>query len=190
MTETMTRRDRDDLAKVARMRARLAKDGIAAREAALLADVEEQLSAVYKFDHDAWADITRHAQQLIKDADRQIAERCRELGIREEFRPKLELGWMRRGENASSERRGELRRTSQTRIAALGKEAKMAIDGRAAEILTELIAGGLESEDAKAFLATIPTAEHLMPRLTLPELEAAEHDSKTRALRRAAEGAW
>jgi hypothetical protein len=87
MTESMTRREREDLAKVTRLRAKVAKDGITAREAALLADVEEQLSAVYRFDHDAWADITRHAEQVVAEADKQIAQRCRELGIRESFRP-------------------------------------------------------------------------------------------------------
>lgn len=189
MTEPMTRRDREDLAKIARMRAKLAKDGIAARESAILADVEEQLAAVYKFDHDAWADITRHAQESIKEADAQIAQRCRDLGIREEFRPELRLTWFGRGENASRDRRAEIRKTAQTRVAALSKEAKMAIDAKSAEILTELIAGGLESEDAKAFLATIPTAEQLMPRLTLPELETSARDSQMRALRRVADGA-
>lgn len=189
MTEEMTRRDRDDLQKVARLRAKVAKDGVAARETALLADVEEQLSAVYKFDHDAWADITSHAEELVKQADKEIAQRCREMGIRPQFRPQLVLQWDGRGENASRDRRAELRKAAQTRIAALGKEAKTAIDARTAEVLTELIAGGLESEAARAFLATIPTAEDLMPRLTLPELETADRDNRTRALR-AARGDW
>jgi hypothetical protein len=111
------------------------------------------------------------------------------MGIRPQFRPQLVLQWYGRGENASRDRRAELRKAAQTRIAALGKEAKTAIDARTAEVLTELIAGGLESEAARAFLATIPTAEDLMPRLTLPELETADRDNRTRALR-AARGDW
>jgi hypothetical protein len=184
MTESMTRREREDLAKVTRLRAKVAKDGITAREAALLADVEEQLSAVYRFDHDAWADITRHAEQVVAEADKQIAQRCRELGIRESFRPRLSLSWYDRGENASRERRSELRKAAQTKIAAMGKDAKMAIDARAADVLTELIAGGLESADAKAFLESIPTADQLMPRLTLSELEGADRSATRRALHR------
>lgn len=168
-----------------RLRAKVARDGITAREAALLADVEERLSAVYKFDHDAWADITRHAQQLVGEADNQIAQRCRDMGIREEFRPQLSLQWYGRGENASRERRSELRKAAQARIAAMGKDAKMAIDARAADVLTALIAGGLESAGAKAFLESIPTADQLMPRLTLSELESDGRGATIRALYRA-----
>jgi hypothetical protein len=66
----------------------------------------------------------------------------------------------------------------------MGKDAKMAIDARAADVLTELIAGGLESADAKAFLESIPTADQLMPRLTLSELEGADRSATRRALHR------
>ncbi|TDC47655.1 hypothetical protein E1281_25990 [Actinomadura sp. KC345] len=169
---TMSKSERDDLAKVAKLRARVAKSKVASREAELLAETEELLAASYKFDDEAWADVTRVAQAHVDQAAKEVAERCRELGIPDRFAPSLSIAWYGRGENALASRRAELRKVAQTRIAAAGKQAKLAIDAREAEVLTELIAGGLESSEAKTFLESIPTPEQLMPSVTIAELEA------------------
>ncbi len=169
-----TRRERDDLARIARiarMSARVARTSVAQREAELLADVEAQLSAVYKFDKPLWAEITSEAEQAITAAHEKLAARCRELGIPEEFRPSLHLGWRGRGENAFADRRAELRRKAQTRIAAVGKAAKAQIERAEADVLIELLAAGLTTDSAQAFLAAMPTAEQLMPPVALVELE-------------------
>jgi hypothetical protein len=39
-------------------------------------------------------------------------------------------------------------------------------------VQTHLLAGGLESDKASAFLAAMPTAEELMPALSAGEIEA------------------
>ena len=169
--EDMTRRDREDLARVARMRAKVAKAGVAHREAELSADVEEQLSARFKRSEPAWAEITKQAQQAVTLADQEIARLCRERGVPEEFRPGLRLDWYSRGENAEVSRRAELRKLAQARIAAVGRQAKTAIEAKTAEVLTVLIAGGLESSEARAFLETIPTPQQLMPPVVIAELE-------------------
>lgn len=122
--ETMTRRDREDLIRVARLRAKVAKAGVADQEARLLADVEQQLSAKYKLDDAVWADLTTAAQAAVADADQQVA----------------------------------------------GKAAKTAIEAKTAEVLTELIAGGLESDAARASLESIPTPAALMPRIDVDGL--------------------
>lgn len=168
---TMTRAERDDLAKVARLRARVARTAVVQREAELLADVEEQLSAEYAFADEAWAEITKGAAEAVAEADRQVAELCRARGIPEEFRPRLNIGWHGRGSNAVAGRRAELRKVAQTRIAAASKGAKAAIEAKEAEVLTELLAGGLTSEAARSFLESIPTAAALMPVLQVRELE-------------------
>jgi hypothetical protein len=169
---TMSKGERDDLAKVARLRARVAKSTVAQREAELLADVEAQLAATYRFDDAAWADVTRKAKEAVEVAAEQVAQRCRELGIPERFAPGLNLSWHSRGENGMRDRRAELRKVAQTQIAAAGKAAKLAIEQREAQVLTELIAGGLESQEARSFLESIPTPEQLMPTMTIAELEA------------------
>jgi hypothetical protein len=169
---SMSRQDREDLARVAKMRAKVAKDSVGHREAELRADVEAQLSATYQWDEDVWADITRNAKQAVDEADQRVAQICRELGVPERFRPRLRVEWYKRGENAAAERRAELRKLAQARIEAAGRKAKTAIESRTAEVLTELIAGGLESPEARAFLESIPTPQQLMPPVTIAELEA------------------
>jgi hypothetical protein len=91
--------------------------------------------------------------------------------VPESFRPGLYLQWYDRGENAAAERRAELRKLAQRKVAAAASAAVTAIEARGAEVLTALIAGGLQSAEARAFLATIPTAAQLMPPLALGELE-------------------
>ena len=81
----------------------------------------------------------------LSKADERIAAICRENGIPEEFRPQLSIGWWKRGENASRQRRDELRKLAQARIDAEAKAAVSAIELASADVLTELIAGGLES---------------------------------------------
>jgi hypothetical protein len=166
----MTQAERTELAKVVRLRAKVAKDEVCHQEALLLADVEAQLSAKYSVSDEAWADLTGQAAAVVAAADAEIAKRCLAMGIREEFRPRLVAQWYGRGENALKERRAELRKAAQTKIAAMGKAAKIKIDHRVAHLLTQLAAGALESAEARAFLESMPSIDEMMPRITLPTL--------------------
>jgi hypothetical protein len=168
----MTRRDRNDLLDVAKMRTRVAKAGVATREAQLLAKVEEELSAIYSANDEAWKEIAAEADAKVKEVDAQIAAICRERGVPEEFRPQLHTMWYGRGANASKERRAELRKLAQARIKAAGQEAKTAIDAQSVEVMSEIIAGALESDEARRYLDKIPTPAQLMPPVEVAELEA------------------
>jgi hypothetical protein len=167
----ITKAERTDLASIVKMRARVARAQVEQREAELLADVEEQLSTIYKVDDAAWAEITAEANRTVALADQEIARICRERGVREEFRPGLRVIFYGRGENAAAGRRAELRKLAQARIAAAGRKAKTAIQAGSVDVLTKLYATGLESDQARAFLASIPTAEQLMPPVVVAELE-------------------
>jgi hypothetical protein len=167
----MTRGDREQLVSVVKMRARVAKAAVADRQADLLADVERQLSTIYKANEQDWADISASAEAAVHAADQQLAAICRERGIPEEFRPSLHVGWYGRGENADAKRRAELRALATKQIDAAGKKAKLAIERRTAEVLTALVAGTLESSDARVFLESIPMPEALMPTISVKALE-------------------
>jgi hypothetical protein len=169
-TNQMSKGERIELAKVARMRAKIAKAAIDQRKAGLLADFEEQLAAEYKADNEAWSDITAHAKARVAELDAEIAERCRALGVPERFRPGLQLGWYQRGESATAARRSELRKVAQSRIDERAKAAKVEVDRQAADLATQLIAGGLESSAAREFLDSMASIDNLMPPLSLPEL--------------------
>jgi hypothetical protein len=60
-----------------------------------------------------------------------------------------------------------------SRIDQMQKEAKLKIEKNSLEIQTRLLAGGLESAEAKAFLEAMPSADELMPAITVAEVQRA-----------------
>jgi hypothetical protein len=110
------------------------------------------------------------ANEVVEAAKRQIAERSRELGIPAAFRPEIGLNWWGRGENASRERRDELRKVAYTKIDELEKQAKLTIDRQTVEAQTRLLAEGLTSDEAHHWLESMPTAEQLMPPVSMAEI--------------------
>jgi len=172
MTAAMTSSERAELSKVVRLRAKVAKDEIGQREARLVADFEAKLAAKYDAQDEAWAELTKEAERHIAAVDAEIAKRCRDLGVPDAFRPSIAVSWYGRGANAQKERRAELRQVARTEIEARGKKAKVEIDRHAVDLLTQLAAGALGTDDAKQFLASMPKLEALMPPLELDEVGA------------------
>jgi hypothetical protein len=159
----MTKAERDELIKLVRRREKLAMSDVDRVAAERLADFEQQMASIYApADDSRWAELHAQAATVVREADAALAERCRELRIPERFRPGLSLGWYERGENASAQRRAELRTVAKTRIDAMAKAAKVEVERQSIAVQTELVASGLSSGEARAFLATMPTAEVLV----------------------------
>jgi hypothetical protein len=168
----MTRRDRDDLAKLVRRREKLAKAEAAKLAAERMADFEAQLAAKYDLYDEAWAEATAKVQEAVRELNEEISRELAERGVPKEFHAQATTAWYSRGENATASRRVELRAVARTRIAALEKTAKAEIERASVEVQTQLVAGGLESDEAKAFLESMPTAEALMPTVAVGDVEA------------------
>src|SRR2546427_786502 len=77
------------------------------------------------------------------------------------------------GAMTKGERRRELRKVAQTRIEAIKQATLTAIAAEEAELLIKILARGLTSAEAKAFLESIPKVEQLMPPIAILELERA-----------------
>jgi hypothetical protein len=159
----MTTGERTELGKLVRLRAKVAKDDAEARGKVILADAEAKLAAIYKFEDDAWAGITAEAERKVAEANAAVAAICRQRGIPEDFRPKIGWYWHGRGENALPERRAELRRVVQAKVAAQVAEAKVEIDREQERQLTQLAASGFTSPEALRYLGNMPSAEDLLP---------------------------
>jgi hypothetical protein len=161
--------DRDALIRVARARAKQAEAD--ARAKVLLADVLNDITAEYNA-HDAlWADAVAIAEGYAAKANAQIQVRCAELGVPPAQAPGLELGWRRRSAQFSDQdRRSEVRKLAEARLDALTQNAKTAIRASALDVEEQLILGGLESAEAKEFLAALPTVVQLMPPLAIEDL--------------------
>jgi hypothetical protein len=169
----MTRTDRESLLKVCRLRAKVAKADVAALGAERKAEFERQLATIYSFDDDAvWKQAMAEAAAAARDAQKIVEERCKRLGIPREFAPEISgPDWYSRGENAVAERRGELRKVAYTKIEQLSKEANAEIDRRSAETQTNLLAIGLDTEQAKAYLEAMPGAAQLLPAVRVEDLQ-------------------
>jgi hypothetical protein len=170
---TMTRTERQDLLQICRQRERVAKAEAVAIAARRKAEFEAQLARIYHFDEDAiWQAAHKAAKRAALEATEQVAAQCRQLGIPLWAQPEIsEPHWWGRGENATRQRRAELTRVAHAKIDQHLKEAKHAIECASVEIQTQLVAGGLESADAKAFLEAMPAAAKLMPMVTVEEIQ-------------------
>ena len=166
----MTRREMSDLLMIVKLRAKVTKNEVTARAAKMLADMEQEMAATYRSDATMWKDITKAAEEAIAKADEQIAAICCAQGIREEFRPSINLSWWSRGENAVRERRAELRRVAEARIDAGVKEANRRLEAWQVERSTVLLAGQLSSDEASHFFKSLPTPEELLPQVQIPEV--------------------
>lgn len=173
MSCAMTKGERQELARLVRRRARVETAAGVQRRADILADFERRLASIYTPDDDAaFRDLHAAAGEAVEDAKAKLAERCRELGIPERFAPSISLAWYGRGENALSERRAELRRVATTRLDALEKAARTEIERRCVELETRLVADALSTQEARDFLAALPSIAELMPSLDAAEIRA------------------
>ena len=171
--DTMTRAERDDLAKLVRRREKLAKTDADRVAAERLAGLEREFAEIYRVgDEEVWREAQAAAEEAVAEANARVAQRCRELGIREAFAPSIGVHWYSRGENASKDRVAELRKVAKTRIDADAKRAKFEIERASVDVQTQLVAGSLRTAEARAFLEAMPTAEALMPSLTVAQIEA------------------
>jgi hypothetical protein len=150
---------------------RVAKTELAEHAARHLADIEAQIATEYTIRNEAWQDVTAAAEKAVARADAEVAARCRELGIPEQFRPGLNIYWYSRGENASAERRVELRRVAKAELDARVKTAQTVLERHGADLLTQLMAGSLESAEGRAFLQEMPSVDGLLPAIPLSKVE-------------------
>lgn len=172
MATKTTKGERDELLRYSRRREAVAVEQAKARAETLLADVEGQLAMVFKPDDEAWKAIVAESRELVAAANEHIAAECRKAGIPESVAPALSLGWESRGENTLKARRAELRKVAETRLAAEQRRAIAIIKEKSVEFEGLVLAGGLESEAAKALLASMPSIKELMPALDVAALQS------------------
>ena len=192
MGQPMSKTDRANLERLARKNAALAKTMIGERVKVLRSEVEDQLCAEYKFNDELWADINRKAAAEVAKADAEIAEICRRLGVPENLRPSIRIGWSGRGENGLASRRAELRKLAHARIDAAAESAKVAVETSLLQVETTLIRGGLETAEAAAFIDSMPTADQLLPSVDVAELDSGKgpHETGELSKLRSRLGGW
>lgn len=169
----MTKSEREDLIRLVKQRERVAKTAAEQRSAAMLAEFEQQVSALHTFDkNEVWKAAVEAAVDAAKKANEQVQAEADRLGIPKEFQPKLSFHWERRGENEYKSRREELRRVAKAEIDVMEKMARVQIESQSVQAQTEIIANGLSSEAAVEFLNRLPAIESMMPALDVTSIQA------------------
>jgi hypothetical protein len=167
----MTKGERAELQQLLRQRERVLRASAKQRSAELLADFENHLGQIYRFDQDAvWKKAYAAAEAEVEKAKRHIEAQCAKLGIPPQFAPNLGVHWYGRGQNSTKERRAELRKMAETRIAAIEQAAMVEIGKITVEAQTAVAVSGLTSDAARAFCDKLPPIEKLMPQLTYEEV--------------------
>jgi len=171
--ETISKGDRDALLIVLRKRDKAMRAVAAQRKAANMAEFEKAISREVRWQEDGTlAQAVDYGIEAARQADKMIAERCKELSIPDRFRPKLQWTWATRGENAVEERRRELRLMAKAHFEAQEKEALAKAELHSLDVQEKLIASSLTSAEARAFLDKIPSVESLMPPMNEKEVMA------------------
>jgi hypothetical protein len=167
----MSRRDRDDLIRIAKARAKQAKAEADQREKVLIAETENMISTEFEARDEMWDEAVAIAEDAAAKANDLIVARCADLGIPAKDAPSLELGWRRRNlAYEDRELRAESRKRAKVRLAALTTTAKTMIDKNVLDIEEALIVGNLESDKARELVQAMPSVEALMPALALDDI--------------------
>ncbi len=175
--------ERVELTQLIRKRERVMKCDAETRSQEMVAEFDRSIAKIYTFDSDeVWKSAAKEALTAIEEANKKVKERCRLLGIPEEFAPSIYGGWQGRGENAVAGRRAELRRMAKSRIEAILKDTKSKIERMSLDAQTEVVSNGLESMASKSFLEKMPTMEKLMPPVDAIELKTIMEGKKNSRL--------
>lgn len=170
---TMTRHEREGLAKLMRQRERVAKGAAAARSAHLLAEFEAQLDRRYSYNEDeVWGAAATAAKEVVAQAQIAIAKRCEDLGIPRQFAPGLSVGWYDRGRNAMAAERAEMRRLAKRRIEEIEAKARTVIEAASIEAQERLMLGGFTTDAARTYVESLPSVEALMPSVDVAQVQA------------------
>jgi hypothetical protein len=166
----LSRAERTELQGIIRRNFRVARSGVDQRKAALMADFEEALAREWEPLDTYWQEVVQEAERAVEKVNRRVQQRFAEMGWPQEWAPHGYFGMSYRGENQLAARRAELRRVAQTRADDEARKAKLVLERKEVELLTELATSALTSAAAQQFLSQIPDLVELMPPLSVEEL--------------------
>lgn len=171
-TTAMTKTEREELKRLARERARVAKADAERRSADLKAAFEQQIVSFYEYDRDeVWEQLHNEIQQQLVETNEKLRVRAVELGIPSNFAPTVSFTWNARNPRYEVQQsQAEVRRAAYAQITAMERTAKHEIDRAALDVQTQLVSEGLTTGRAVEFLGAMPTVEALMPAVDIRAL--------------------
>jgi hypothetical protein len=173
---TMTKSERAELRSVVRGQMKVLRSEIDQRKTELLADIDTQVAAHYAAADRAWEGFQHVVGEAAREADRKINDALHEAGY--EIKTGFETSYVRvQGLAKPTRARHEMKVKAERQLAAQVHAAHLRLAREEADLLRTLSVGALESDEARAFLARIPTVGELVSAARLVELEAAAAQS-------------
>jgi hypothetical protein len=173
----ITKGERSELRSLIRQRFKVLRSEVEARRAELASELEDRITARFAEEDKRWSDAMFLIGEATREANRKANDILRGLNI-DAMDTSREYDVVNfRGVAQPKAERNVLLRNGTKRIEAQVKAALLQLDGQEADLLTRLVANGLESDEARAFLGEIPTVSALVPADRLLALEAQLRDS-------------
>lgn len=167
----ITKGERAELRSLIRQRFKVLRTEVEARRAELAVELEERITAKFAEEDKRWSDAMFLIKEAVREANRKANDILRTLDI-DAMDTSVEYEVVNfRGVSKPVAERNVLHRNGVRRIEAQVKGALLQLDGQEADLLTRLVANGLETDDARAFLGEIPTVSALVPADRLLQLE-------------------
>lgn len=168
---SMNKGERDELRRLVRQRSKVLRDEVKARTAELAADVEQKLVARFYERDEKRLQAEREIQRIIDDANTRIGAVLAEIdhqmtGVGRTFIAPAHIRW-------DTTDRLALRSAALRDIESRAAAAVLSLSRQEVDLLEQLARGALESEEAMAFLANLPSVGELVPAARMDELEAA-----------------
>lgn len=159
----ITKAERAELRSLIKQRFKVLRGEVEARRAELEVELDERIAARFADEDKRWADGMFVIDEAVREANRKANDVLRTLNIDALDTSREYVIVYSKGISKPAAERHVLRQNGLKRIEAQVKSAQLQLDGQEADLLTRLVATGLESEDALAFLGEIPTVSALVP---------------------------
>lgn len=167
----ISKAERAELKTIVKQQYKVLRSEIEQRQYELHEQVEEEIATRFSDDDEQWAAMQHRIYEACSEANRTINDLLREYGY--EVRGHTEREWVPTPRMSKpSEKQNELRHQAAAKINTRVKSAKLRLDREEADLLRTLAVGAIESEEARSFLASIPTVADLVPAARLAEIEA------------------
>lgn len=176
----MSKAERDELKQLVKRRMKVLRADVAQREAELRNEVAANVKQDMKGEDQVWAQVAHALGEAERSANRQANDALRTLLGAERWPNELRLiqaadaftlrNRLAQDQAGSTPMRQALIRDGEQRITTMVKDAQRKLERIETDLLTDLAVGALESDEAKAFLARIPTVGELVSAERLREI--------------------
>lgn len=164
--------ERTELKAVVRNQFKVLRAEVEQRKAELFAEVESDLRTRYAEDDQRWHALNHQVHEITLEANRRVNDALREHGYGDSGSNVERMYFDSPTFRQPKADETQLRRLAHSRINEQVKAAGLTLDRQEADLLRTLAIGALESAEAHAFVAAIPTVGELVSGARLAELEA------------------